>query len=231
MEQRKIPPLSKRLSAAAEYIREGSAVADVGTDHAYLPIYLALSGKAERVIASDVVDGPLATAADNIALYPGAAEKIILTKADGLCGIEKYEPDDILICGMGGELIIQILSRSEYVKNGAVNLVLQPMTKAEVLRAYLYSSGFAVTGEKIVYEDGKLYQIISARYDGVSRLIGECEAYLGELNIAERGENFARLVGKTAAGFEKKINGLKTAGRDSSVYEELLSKLDTYRER
>ena len=231
MEQRKTPPLSKRLSAVAGYVRYGSTVADIGTDHAYLPIYLALSGKAERVIASDVVDGPLATAAENISLYPDAADKIILTKADGLCGIEKYEPDDVLICGMGGELIVEILSRSGYVKNGAVNLVLQPMTKAEVLRAYLYSAGFRVNGESIVYEDGKLYQIISARYDGVSRRIGECEAYLGELNIAERGENFLRLVDKTVSGFEKKIKGLKTACRDSSEYEELVSKLNTYKEQ
>ena len=231
MEQRRTPPLSKRLSAAAGYVREGSTVADIGTDHAYLPIFLALSGKAERVIASDVVDGPLATAAENISLYPDAADKIILTKADGLCDIEKYKPDDILICGMGGELIVGILSRSGYVKNGAVNLVLQPMTKAEVLRAYLYSSGFKVNGESIVYEDGKLYQIISARYDGVSRRIGECEALLGEFNIAERGENFTRLVDKTVSGFEKKIKGLQKAGKNSGEFERLVSELDTYREK
>lgn len=231
MEQRKTPPLSKRLSAVARYVRQGSTAADVGTDHAYLPINLVLSGKAEKVIASDVVDGPLASAAENVASWPAVKDKIILVKADGLDGIEKYQPDDILICGMGGELIAEIIARSDYVKNSGINIVLQPMTKAEILRDYLYSAGFKVTGESIVYEDGKLYQIIAARYDGISRHIGLCEAWLGELNIAEKGDNFSRLVDKTISGFEKKIQGLKIAGRDCTEYESLVSKLNTYKEQ
>ena len=141
--------LSKRLSAAASFVSDGAIVADIGTDHAYIPINLILSGKASYVIASDVNEGPIAIAKENIEKY-GVADKITVRVANGLDGIEQYKPDNILICGMGGELIVNILKASEYIKNSSVKLILQPMTSIKELREYL-SDGFLITNEEIVY--------------------------------------------------------------------------------
>ena len=156
--------LSKRLSAAASFVSDGAIVADIGTDHAYIPINLILSGKASYAIASDVNEGPIAIAKENIEKY-GVSDKITVRVADGLCGIEEFNPDCIIICGMGGELIVNILKASEYVKSSNVKLILQPMTAVKELREYL-ADGFKIEDEKIVYDASKLYQVICARYDG-----------------------------------------------------------------
>ncbi len=113
--------LSKRLSAAASLVSDGAIVADIGTDHAYIPINLVLSGKASYAIASDVNEGPIAIAKENIEKY-GVSDKIAVRVTNGLDGIEQYKPDCILICGMGGELIVNILKASEYIKNNNIML-------------------------------------------------------------------------------------------------------------
>ena len=126
--------LSKRLSTAASFVRSGAVCADIGTDHSYVPIHLVLSGIVNKAIASDVNEGPTLIAKENVKKY-GLDDKIIVRTANGLDGIEEYKPTDILICGMGGELISEILNRSEYVKNNEVRLILQPMTAIKELSA------------------------------------------------------------------------------------------------
>ena len=103
--------ISERLCTAASYVRDGAVVADIGTDHAYLPIYLALENKITRAIASDVNEGPISKARENISKY-NLDNTIDTCIAKGLDGIDKYSPTDIVICGMGGELIAKILDAS-----------------------------------------------------------------------------------------------------------------------
>ena len=112
--------ISKRLSAAADFVRAGACVADVGTDHAYLPIYLAKTGKIRGGVASDINEGPYLCAKKNIAAE-GLSHIITAVHTAGLCGIEKYAPTDIMICGMGGELISKILEDAPWVKNEKIN--------------------------------------------------------------------------------------------------------------
>lgn len=216
--------LSKRLSTAASFVRSGAFVADIGTDHAYLPIYLVASGKARGALASDINKGPIKTAQENIAKH--CLEKSIFTQiANGLEGIEKYEPTDIVICGMGGELIARILDDSRYIKNSEIRLILQPMTSVFELREYL-ANGFYTIAENVVSEDGKLYQIICAMYDGKEHSYTRAELELGKLNIEGRSEEFMLLLNSTIAKKQKRLNGLRLGGYDTCQVEAELKELE-----
>ncbi len=205
--------LSKRLCTAASYVRNGAVVADIGTDHAYLPIYLALEKKIAIAIASDINEGPISKARENIHKY-GLDSIIDTCVANGLDGIEKYEPTDIAICGMGGELIAQIIENSAYAKKQGVRLILQPMTSVKELREHL-QNGFFTIAENVVFEDNKLYQIIVVEYDGIKREYSSAELELGVKNIENGGEMFERLLMSLIAKKEKKLNGLKLGGYDT----------------
>ena len=215
--------ISKRLCTAASYVRDGAVVADIGTDHAYLPIYLALNGKISNAIASDINEGPINKARENITKY-NLTDKINTCIANGLDGIEKYSPSDIVICGMGGELIAQIIDNSEYVKKQGIRLILQPMTSIKELREYL-QNGFFVIDEDIVYEDNKIYQIICVEYDGIIRKFNDIELELGSVNINKGGDLFNMLLDSTIKKREKKISGLIIGGYNTEETEKELIEL------
>ena len=176
-----IPTPSARLCSALPYLTWGGAVIDVGTDHAYLPIYLVGQNISSRALACDINRGPIENAQRNIAAA-GLNTKIDTLCTDGLHGTEGFCPDDILIFGMGGELIIRILSEAPWVKNPNIGLVLQPMTRAHLLRRWLLENGFAIVGETIAHED-RYYQTIAARYCGKNEEYTEEELLLGRWNI------------------------------------------------
>ncbi|MBO5092674.1 MAG: SAM-dependent methyltransferase [Clostridia bacterium] len=216
--------ISKRLCTAASLVRDGAVVADIGTDHAYLPIYLALNGKIKSAIASDINEGPIERAKENIHKY--SLENMIQARvAPGLEGIEKFEPTDIVICGMGGELIVKILEASQYVRNKNVRLVLQPMTTAKELREYL-QNGFSTIAEKIVFEDNKIYQILCVQYVGDLEPLSEIELELGKLNIQNKEENFDKLLYSAIAKKQKRYEGLKLGGYDTSEIEKEIQELE-----
>ena len=216
--------LSKRLSTTASYVRSGAFVADIGTDHAYLPIYLVSKGIASLALASDINEGPILKARENISKY-GLSDKIYTEIANGLDEIEKYKPTDIVICGMGGELIAQILDASAYIKNQSIRLVLQPMTSVYELREYL-SDGFSTIDENIVFEDGKLYQIICVEYDGKKHDYTCAELELGKLNIESKSDEYIALLNQTINKKEKRLNGLKIGGYDTSKVEAEILELE-----
>ena len=215
--------ISKRLCTVADYVRNGAVVADIGTDHAYLPIYLAQSNKIQRAVASDINVGPLDRARINIEKN-GLNNVIDTYLTNGLNGIEKFEPTDILICGMGGELIAKIIDESSYVKNNGVRLILQPMTMIKELREYL-SNGFFTFAENVVFEDNKLYQIICVEYDGKEHNLSNAELELGRKNIEGNSEEYKLLLFSTIAKKQKKIDGLRLGGQDTSCAEKELEEL------
>ena len=215
--------ISKRLCTVAQHVRSGAIIADIGTDHAYLPIYLALEGKISKGVASDINEGPLNFAKENIKRY-NLENKIDTYLTDGLNGIDAFSPTDILICGMGGELISKIISASNYVKNSSIRLVLQPMTMVRELREYL-SKGFFTIAENIVCEDGKTYQIICAEYDGKSHNYSSAELELGPKNIENGGAEFEKLLFSTIAKKQKKLEGLKMGGQDTAEIEQEIIEL------
>lgn len=188
------PILTPRLTAAASFVRKDSVTADVGTDHAYLPIALVLGGISKFAVASDINEGPYLRALSNIRAH-SLSSKITALCTPGLDGIEKYSPTDILICGMGGELIASIISEAPWIRNEKIRLVLQPMTHPEILRKYLLDNGFSIIDEKIATEE-KIYQIICAEYTGVTEEYSELELIFGKININRGGELVCELISK-----------------------------------
>ena len=173
-----LPKLDHRLSTALPYVRAGAVVADVGTDHAYLPIVLVGTGRASRAVASDIHRGPIDSAAQHVRAC-GLSDRIDTVLTDGLDGIAPYAPTDIIIFGMGGELIARILADAPWVKNTAIRLILQPMTHAECVRCYLAAEGFAIVDEVLSCEGRKIYQTIVAEFTGVPYEIDDVMAELG----------------------------------------------------
>ncbi|MBE6541153.1 MAG: SAM-dependent methyltransferase [Ruminococcaceae bacterium] len=218
--------LDGRLSCAASFVREGSVVADIGTDHAYIPIYLITHGISKFAIASDINKGPLQRAVKNAEEY-GVGDKMCFTLADGLDGIglEEHGVGDIVICGMGGELISQIIDASEYTRRSGIRLILQPMSCAAELREYLASNGFNIIKEKLCTAAGKIYTCILAEYDGVVREFNEIELMLGSHNIDAKEELFNRFASSFARKLEVKIAGLERGGHDSEKEREILADL------
>ena len=139
----------ERLRTVAELVRQGAVFADIGTDHAYLPVFLCETERITRAVAADIGEGPLAVAEEHIKAH-GLSHRIRTHLADGLAGLENEGLTDVAICGMGGELIARILSEAAWVKRSGIQLCLQPMTHAEALRSYLLENGFAITEEEIV---------------------------------------------------------------------------------
>lgn len=216
--------LSKRLSTAASFVRSGAFVADIGTDHAYLPIFLVQNKVVTKAIASDINLGPIQKANENIEKF-NMQENIKTVIADGLDGIKGFSPTDILICGMGGELISEIIEKSEYVKNPNVRLILQPMSCAYELREYL-SRCFNITDEKIVCEDGKIYQIICANYDGQIHKYSKAELELGNINIKEKTNEYKKLLITTIERKKKIFDGLRLGKHNTEEIERELKELE-----
>lgn len=175
-----MPILNKRLTLAAEMLGQVKSVADIGTDHAFLPIYLIKEGLAERVIACDIAEGPLSVAKANITKY-GLADKIELRLANGLLGLEPNEVDAVTILGMGGETIADILTDSPWVKNPSVTLILQPMSCDDRLREYLLCEGFEIKSELGVESQGRFYTVMKVAFSGNIPKVGKEYKYIGKL--------------------------------------------------
>ena len=222
--------LSERLLCAARFVRNNSIVWDVGTDHCHIPIFLLENNIAKSCIASDVNLGPLEKAEKNLSEYPQIKEKITLLCENGIVSAEKYRPDDIVICGMGGELIRDIVLACPYTRNENVRLILQPMTKSEILRSSLYSSGYEILDERLVRDD-KIYEVIYAGYCGEKREISPLYALLGEKNIERGGELFLEFLGLKMKHLKARIDGKKSAGLDFSDESGLYYEMERLKEK
>ncbi|MBE6549881.1 MAG: SAM-dependent methyltransferase [Ruminococcaceae bacterium] len=217
--------LSKRLRAAADLVRQDAYIADVGTDHAYLPIALCLEGRVKGAVASDINEGPILRAREHISAY-GLDTRIDTVLADGLDEIGVYKPTDILILGMGGELIANIISRASFVKDGAIRLILQPMTHPEILRRFLLDNGYAIIDENLVLEEKKVYQVICAEYTGETQEYSDVELLLGKKNIERGGELLLMSVERFISVFSERLRGKKMSGADTTEEEKILAELE-----
>ncbi len=222
--------LDTRLRAAADMVPRGAKLADIGSDHAYLPIALCLEGKIEYALASDINEGPVASARANIAKN-GLSDRISAIRADGLDMARGFAPDCITVLGMGGELIVSILERAEWVKDGGITLVLQPMTHAEILAEYLAQNGFATIDEKIVSvgeRDDRIYRLIKARFDGQAHSLSRVDALVGKVNLERGDEVTKRYINRIIMVIKTKIQGKEKAALDTSEERELISELENY---
>lgn len=153
--------LTKRLQAAAGLVPKGARIADIGTDHAYLPVALCASGWCPSAIAADIAEGPLSAARSHVQ-GAGLASCIECRQSDGLLRIRPGEADGAVFCGMGGPLIEHLLEQSPDVVRSFSFLILQPQSQASRLRQYLYSHGWHITAERLIQEDGRLYEMMKA---------------------------------------------------------------------
>ena len=168
--------LQPRLQCIADCVPHGARLADVGTDHGYLPAALLQNGRIERAIASDINAAPLehakATAAEC-----GVTERMDFRLCAGLDAIAPDEADTVVVAGMGGETIIAILQAAAWDWSGKT-LLLQPMTKAELLRRWLTERGFCIVFERLVRDKGTIYAVIMAEA-GQSAPLTNAEAWCG----------------------------------------------------
>lgn len=154
--------MGPRLRAIAALAPEGSAcLADIGTDHGYIPVSLLLEGRVKRAVAADIGAPPLDHARRTAARY-GVGERLDFRLGDGLTVLSPGEADVIVVAGMGGDAITEILSAAPWSRAGPL-LLLQPMSKAEALRAWLPLNGYQVLREELVQDKGVLYPILSVR--------------------------------------------------------------------
>ena len=151
--------LQPRLQLLADLVPQGARVADIGTDHGYLPVWLLQRGRIAAAIAADIGEDPLQHARRTAEEY--GVDGINFRLCDGLKGIGSDEVDTVVIAGMGGETIIHILSAAPWMKvTGAVTLLLQPMTKAGELRHWLADNGYCFTDERLVWDKDFLYPVL-----------------------------------------------------------------------
>lgn len=193
--------LSKRLQAVADLVSSDLTVADVGTDHGYIPIYLIETGKCKKAFAMDVNQGPLLRAKEHIANY-GLEGQIETRLSDGVKQLKIGECEAVVIAGMGGALTIKILEEGRSVFQSLREFVLQPQSELHKVREYLFEQGYCIIAEDMVQEDGKFYPMMKV-INGASDAYHAVEFYYGKFLLSERHP-----VLKTFLGKEKKTKKL-----------------------
>ncbi len=170
--------LSPRLMALARQVPKGAKLADIGTDHAYLPVWLIRQGIVSEAIAADLREGPLTRGREVARQWGVPEEQISFRYCDGLAGLSPGEADTIVIAGMGGETIAHILTESPWAKQPGLLYLLQPMSSVPELRQYLSEEGFFIEEELLALEEDKLYVVLRVR-PGRSQTYTLGEQWLG----------------------------------------------------
>ncbi len=207
----RLPALTPRLYTIFEHIPHCRCFADIGTDHAYLPVFMCLSKKAECAIASDIKKGPLLRAEKTVTDY-AANDKISLRLGAGLDTLKKDEADAVSIAGMGGLIIAEILKAGIDKLGSAKTIILQPMTAVSELREFLINNGWTIEDEYLAKEDMKIYNILSVSLPkGNNETYSPVELYLGKHLIKKRPVHFDEYLNKHINKLENMIDGLKSS--------------------
>lgn len=198
--------LDGRLGLIADSIPKCSILTDLGTDHAYIPIYAVKASVCERALATDNRPGPLMNAAKNIGKH--RLENLIETRlGDGLEPVRESECDVVVIAGMGGPLIRRILSASYEKAKKCRKLLLQPNNAAEALRKWLYENGFSITTEKLAEDCGKLYCLMEAEWKGLYEEKDDFACYIGDKLLDSNDPLLEAYLKKKLRELDKIING------------------------
>lgn len=213
------PTLTPRLQCIADMIENRGTVADIGTDHAYLPIFLISENKCKKCIAADIAKGPLSRAEEYIEKRLGKTDRIATVLSDGLKSINE-SCDVITIAGMGGETIAQILQAKPLPVGQTV--ILQPMSKAEELRKFLYNNNFFIEDEVAVSEDRRIYSVIRAVKAEHGQPAEAVEIYISAPLLSKKDADSVKYKEKVLRAVKKKLNGLEKAENkdESSISEQ-----------
>lgn len=180
--------LSKRLQAVAAHVEQGAIVADIGSDHAYLPTYLIQKEVIQKAVAGEVVVGPYETAKKSVYRY-GVSDRITVRLADGLFAIEENDGiDTVTIAGMGGSLIAKILEQGKDRLQLVKRLIVQPNLHAKAIREWAVANSWKLVDEEILKEDGKIYEILVLEKGLV--LYDDLELLAGPFLLAEKNDVF-----------------------------------------
>ena len=223
-DQTKFPILSPRLAKIAHMIPNSSTFADIGTDHGYLPVYLCNTGKAQHAIACDIKQAPLNRAKDTISTY-NATKAVETRLGGGLSPIEIDEADAVVIAGMGGLLIADILNEGLNKLGKVKTLILQPMSAVPELRLFLALNNWTTMSEAVVVEGEKIYNIFSvlppADTDKDTENIADTDIcnpdfFIGKYLMENKPENFDVYIQKRYQKIEKMILGLQNSDSEES---------------
>ncbi len=174
--------LSKRLERLGCYVTEGNRLADIGTDHAYLPIALVQAGRIPSAISADVNEGPLLRAGEHIRVA-GLSGQVETRLSDGLSHFQPDEADTVVIAGMGGQLIRRILEGGAQLLDSVSELVLQPQSEIHLVRGWLEENGFCISDEDIVFEEGKYYPMFRVVHGKTAERMNPAELYFGRAAV------------------------------------------------
>ncbi len=192
-------------------MKPGVTVADIGTDHAYLPVYLIQAGLAQHVLACDIGAHPLANAARTVARYQ-LEDHITLRLSNGLDAVSPEDAEVFVFAGMGGTLITRLLTQATWIDNSTKQFIFQPMTRAEELRTFLMQRCFAITQEQLCVDEGRIYCAFTAQYDAaVLHRYPPGYAYYGEVPRC-RSPLAGAYIGKQLARVTKRADALEQAG-------------------
>lgn len=220
--------LDSRLMAIANLVRENMVFADIGTDHAYLPVYLVEKGITKKAIAADLRVGPLENARDAVVSY-GFTEQIELRLSDGLDNFKDNEVEEIAVAGMGGLLISHFIERTEWLKNEDIHLILQPMTHIEELRKTLFDNGFIIDKEVVAEDGDKLYIVLSAYFYSGPTAYTDLDLVVGKLpynNDILSKKYLAKIYNK----YNKKLIALKNADKECAELEKIVGELKQWQQ-
>lgn len=206
--------LSKRLQAVARLVTPDLKIADIGTDHAYIPIWLVEQGISPSAIAMDINQGPLEKAKENIVLH-GLTSRIKTRQSDGMRQLKPSEAESVVIAGMGGGLVIKILEDVKEQDLGIKEWILQPQSELKKVREYLNESGYRIVDETMILDEGKFYPMMKA-IKGKQEVYREEELSYGKLLLKNRNPILKMFLEKE---FELK-NGIyetlkKTSGQSA----------------
>ncbi len=216
--------LSLRLKTIASLVPKGARVCDVGTDHAYLPIFLKSSGISNHIIATDLNQKPLENAQKNIAKC--GIGGITLRLCDGLCKVEKNEVDTVIIAGMGGEVITNIINNCPWAKSKDILFVLQPTTSAEILRKYLVENGFEIINETPVSENSKLHSVMTVRFTQSICKYPEHYYFTGKIPLNNEGILYIKKQLKRLKECRKALKNIDTKQNEFKKYKVLCEQIE-----
>lgn len=218
--------LSKRLQCISQMIKPCRCLCDIGTDHAHIPIDAVSRGIAVSAIASDVRKGPCQMAAKNIQAHR-LDERITVRLGSGFQTIRAGECDCAVIAGMGGNLMLQLLQEAGKIPETLQQLVIQPQNALERVRKFFYEQGYAVQQEKLVYEEGKFYTILSVAYTGAKQSKEPVFYYIGEYLLMQKDPLLLPYLEKEIRRLEKILSQteLEEARWLKTEYEKIKEKI------
>ncbi len=202
-------PISERLLCCTGFIAPGARVADIGTDHGYLGIYLLQKEIAQTVYACDLRERPLARARENAVRF-GVADRMQLLRADGLTALSPNQIDTVVCAGMGGDLIASILEAAPWLQSPAYRLILQPQSAGQHLRRVLSAWGFEILRETLVLEGGFLYTVMEARY-GAGAALTPGQEYVSPQLLRDASVHLPQYLDRIALALGETVRGLRSS--------------------